>query len=88
MALFVVVLTAFVDSYNSGRSYEVSPMKGPKHWSRFVVRRTWQCPVCQRREYTGGHVVNRLCRCQANADPARPAWMRLIDEEPHPVKRP
>jgi hypothetical protein len=57
-------------------------MKGPSGRLRHQVRRVWQCPVCQRREYTGGDVVNLACDCQAKAEPPRWTWMRLIEEDP------
>jgi hypothetical protein len=57
-------------------------MKGPSGRLRHQVRRLWQCPVCQRREYTGGDVVTRACDCLAKSQPPRWTWMRLIEEEP------
>lgn len=53
-------------------------MKGPRSRRQFHVRRIWECPVCHRRERTGGDVVNRVCPCQARV--ASPAWMRLVED--------
>lgn len=46
------------------------------------MRRVWECPVCQRRERSGGEVVNRLCPCGGGVDPPRPTWMRLVEDDP------
>ncbi len=55
-------------------------MKGP-HRARLDVRRIWECPGCQRRELTGGDVVNRLCSCLAEQN-GQQTWMKLIEERP------
>jgi hypothetical protein len=57
-------------------------MKGPGGRSKFVIGRTWECPVCGRRERTGGDVVNRTCTCVSPDDPHKHPWMRLIDDPP------
>ena len=59
-------------------------MKGLGNRLRFDVRRVWECPVCHRRERTGGEVVNRLCDCLAKQN-GQQIWMKLIEERP---KRP
>lgn len=55
-------------------------MKGPGGRHRHPIRRLWQCPLCQRREWTGGDVVTRRCRCRPDA-PEQP-WMRLVEDPP------
>jgi hypothetical protein len=57
-------------------------MKGPSGRLKHFVRRYWECPVCHRREWTTGKVVNLPCDCQAKSDPPRQTWMTLIEEEP------
>jgi len=57
-------------------------MKGPSGRLKFDVRRIWECPVCHRREKTGGNVVNRSCDCLAQNDPPRRTWMQLVEETP------
>ncbi|HZT83222.1 MAG TPA: hypothetical protein VFA26_23535 [Gemmataceae bacterium] len=57
-------------------------MKGPGGRLKFDVRRVWECPACHHRARTGGDVVNRACDCQADADPPRQVWMRLVEETP------
>jgi hypothetical protein len=57
-------------------------MKGPSGRLRHQVLRLWQCPVCQRREHTGGDVVTRTCDCLSQTQPPRWTWMRLIEDEP------
>jgi hypothetical protein len=57
-------------------------MKGPSGRLKFDVRRVWECPVCRRREKTGGHIVNCLCDCLAKSDPPGRTWMKLIEESP------
>jgi hypothetical protein len=59
-------------------------MKGPGGRLKHFVRRYWECPVCHRREWTGGHVVNRLCDCLSKSDPPRQTWMTLIEDKPKP----
>ncbi len=54
-------------------------MKGPQGRLRHQVRREWRCPVCDRREFTGGEVVHRQCDCLARNDPPRLTWMLLIE---------
>jgi tRNA(Ile2) C34 agmatinyltransferase TiaS len=57
-------------------------MKGPFGRLQFEVRREWECPVCRRRERTGGHVVTLRCRhCQGKGT-ASPVWMTLREEPP------
>jgi hypothetical protein len=41
-----------------------------------VIKREWQCPACQRVEWTGGQATAVACPC----DPAKPVWMALIRE--------
>ena len=52
-------------------------MKGPGGRLRHQVQREWRCPVCDRREFTGGAVVHRQCDCLAHNDPPRLTWMML-----------
>src|SRR5262249_36899122 len=59
-------------------------MKGPRGRSKHEVRRLWECPVCRRREYTSGQVVNRLCECLATQQPPKRTWMRLLEDGPEP----
>jgi hypothetical protein len=54
-------------------------MKGPSARARFAMWREWECPVCRRRERTGGHIVTRTCDCLAKNHPSQLAWMRLIE---------
>jgi hypothetical protein len=54
-------------------------MKGPAGRLRIEVRRLWLCPVCQRTERTGGHVVQLVCDCLAGKDPPRQTWMTLVE---------
>jgi hypothetical protein len=54
-------------------------MKGPRSRYRFVIRRKWRCPACQRIAYTAGSVTSLRCTCPADG------WMNLVDE---PRKRP
>lgn len=60
-------------------------MKGPAARWKFDVRRVWECPACQRRERTGGQVVNLLCDCQLRGESPHRTWMRLIEEERRPA---
>ena len=55
-------------------------MKGSMWRWKWETRRVWECPVCNRREKTGGHVVSRLCPCGEKAEPSQRTWMRLIEE--------
>jgi hypothetical protein len=55
-------------------------MKGSMWRWRLEVRRVWVCPVCARREKTGGHVVTRLCTCGTKLEPPVRTWMQLIEE--------
>jgi len=55
-------------------------MKGPGGRLKHDVRRVWECPICGRREHTGGQVVNRLCPCHPDTDPPRLFWMRLVED--------
>jgi hypothetical protein len=57
-------------------------MKGPAGRLRLDVRRVWLCPVCQRTERTGGHIVQLRCDCLASNDPPRQTWMTLVGPEP------
>ena len=51
-------------------------MKGPFGRLRFDVRRVWECPVCHRRDRTGGDIVTLICRRDRKA--AGPdVWMKL-----------
>jgi hypothetical protein len=54
-------------------------MKGPSGRAKFAIRRTWECPVCQRRQQTGGNVVTLPCTCTLPGEAGHP-WMRLVDE--------
>ena len=62
-------------------------MKGPLGRLSHRVRREWRCPVCDRRDFTGGEVVHRQCSCLAQNDPPRLTWMMLI-EEPRKIRPP
>ena len=57
-------------------------MKGPSGRLKYTAYRAWECPVCRRRERTGGEVVHLLCACLTASDPARQTWMRLLEEKP------
>jgi hypothetical protein len=57
-------------------------VKGPSGRLKHDVRRVWECPICGRRERTGGEVVNRACPCHPDTDPPRTVWMRLVEERP------
>jgi hypothetical protein len=57
-------------------------MRGPESWRKRNVNRVWECPACQRRERTGGHIVNRRCVCSAAA------WMCLVEEKKGPATLP
>lgn len=59
-------------------------MKGPGGRLRFDLRRVWECPVCHRKDWTSGDVVNRLCTCSAKTDPPRQVWMKLVETKPAP----
>jgi hypothetical protein len=61
-------------------------MRGPRGRVRYVVRRTWQCPVCGRRVVTSGKVVHLACTCPPEGA-ANPTWMLLVDE-PRPRRQP
>ena len=63
-------------------------MKGPQGRLRHPVRREWRCPVCDRRDFTGGDVVHRQCDCLAHNDPPRLTWMMLIEEQRKPRPKP
>jgi hypothetical protein len=63
-------------------------MKGPSGRLKYDVRRVWECPICGRRERTGGQVVNRLCPCHPDNDPPRLVWMRLVEDGPKIPKAP
>lgn len=62
-------------------------MKGPGGRSKFVMRREWECPVCHRRELTGGDVTSRLCACGAKQNPPQQNWMRMFEWKPKPLVR-
>ncbi len=62
-------------------------MKGPTNRLRHDVRRTWECPVCQRRLKSSGKIVNVVCECQAARSPQERTWMKLIEENPRPRKQ-
>jgi len=55
-------------------------LKGPYGRLKIDVRRVWECPLCHRREWTGGEVVTLRCDCRAKNDPPAWAWMALIEE--------
>lgn len=57
-------------------------IKGPPGRWKFDVRRVWECPVCRRKERTGGHVVSRLCDCQVQLPAAEQKWMQLVESPP------
>jgi hypothetical protein len=60
-------------------------MKGPGGRLRFDLRRVWECPLCHRRDWTGGDSVTRLCNCMAKTEPGRQVWMKLVEVKPAPV---
>lgn len=53
-------------------------MKGPYERLKYDLRRVWECPVCGHRERTGGHVTQRLCRCQQSLPASQRRFMKLI----------
>jgi hypothetical protein len=57
---------------------EAHAMRGPSGRVKYVIRRTWECPACQRRVFTYGRVVHLACLCTPPEQP--PRWMRLVDE--------
>jgi hypothetical protein len=57
-------------------------MRGPFERLKYDFRRTWECPVCHHREWTGGDVTSRLCACQRKLEPPERVWMRLIHDGP------
>jgi hypothetical protein len=57
-------------------------MKGPSGRLKYTAYRVWECPVCRRRERTGGEVVYLLCTCLTASHPGRRTWMRLLEEKP------
>ena len=59
-------------------------MKGSMWRWKWDARRVWECPICNRKEKTGGHVVSRLCSCGEKAEPPQRNWMRLIEERKAP----
>src|SRR6185436_905383 len=59
-------------------------IKGPGS-RKYVVRRVWECPICRRRDWTGGEVVSRICPCQG--DISRCVCMKLVEEKPGPDAR-
>jgi hypothetical protein len=48
----------------------------------YDFKRVWECPVCHRRERTGGEVVSRLCRGRRGSRPHEAVWMKLISNGP------
>jgi hypothetical protein len=68
-------------------------MKGPGHGRQHDVRRLWECPVCQKRAKTGGHIVNLRCEACARNKTGDTAWMKLLETRrqagvPYPVAKP
>ena len=55
-------------------------MKGPHERLKYDFRRVWECPVCHRRERTGGEVTSRVCHCQRKAEPHDCKVMRLVED--------
>ena len=55
-------------------------MKGPGNRVKFVIRRVWECPHCQRRIVTQGNVAQQSCSCQNAGLADNPTWMRLVKE--------
>jgi hypothetical protein len=55
-------------------------MKGPGNRLKFVVRRGWVCPLCQRRAVTAGSVVFQVCTCRPTEADAPPVYMQLVDD--------
>jgi hypothetical protein len=51
-------------------------MKGPGNRVKFVIRRVWECPLCQRRLVTPGATTRQTCNCRADS----PVPMRLVNE--------
>ena len=60
-------------------------MKGPRGRWKFDLRRTWHCPLCQKRAHTGGQVASRACVCSPSLD--APNWMVLHEENLRPFQR-
>ncbi len=60
-------------------------MKGPYERLKYDFKRAWECPVCHHRDRTGGHVVYRLCRCQAKKPANEQVWMQLINDGPRRI---
>jgi hypothetical protein len=57
-------------------------IKGPSARTRHDVRRVWECPACQRRDWTNGRVVHLLCRaCLTRAENPAAVWMHLIEPQ-------
>jgi hypothetical protein len=63
------------------RGWELA-IKGPGHRNKFDVRRVWECPACNRRVLTGGHVVNLRCDCRPANGAAPAVWMKLVEGPP------
>jgi hypothetical protein len=53
-------------------------MKGPFERVKYDLRRVWECPVCNQRARTEGHVTSQFCKCQQSAEPATLVPMRLV----------
>jgi hypothetical protein len=58
------------------------PMKGPYERLKYDLRRLWECPVCKRRERTGGTITFRFCPCEAKKEGGQPVVMHLIADGP------
>src|SRR4051812_33000125 len=54
-------------------------VKGPAGRFKYDLHRHWQCPVCNARRWTGGHVVNLHCPRCAGHNPPRETWMQLVE---------
>ena len=55
-------------------------MRGPYERLKYDFRRVWECPVCHRRERTGGEVTSCVCHCQRKAEPRERKVMRLVED--------
>jgi hypothetical protein len=61
---------------------KASQHQGSAERLKYDFKRIWECPVCHRRQRTGGNIVSRLCPCQRGKPPHRAVWMKLIQDGP------
>ncbi len=55
-------------------------MKGPYERLKYVMRRVWECPVCQHRERTEGDATFHFCRCQKDVPAPKRVCMKLVKD--------